>query len=416
MNRAFDPHTYAKALHTAGNIASESRLLYQWTGTHWRALSEEEAEREAYLWLAKNADGHASASNAHQAVRSAILFQPPLPSITEAVVVPVQNGYVVLLDDGALELVEPDKSLGIRHVLNCTYAPDAQAPIFMSFLQRALPDVTVQARVQEYIGYTFLADARFQRAQLWLGDGANGKGVLANIVQSLHGNVAAIHLDALEGFRLSTLVGANLIYADEVPRGRINEQLLKSMIAGERIQIDRKYRDPLSVCLRGKWIVCGNHLPVVADHSVGFWRRWDIVPFGKSIPERERDALLVSRIVKSELSGVMNWALQGLIRLLGRGNFSDDIPHSMRAAVRDAKAETNSVAAWIDDCDVEIGGAVGRVKGEVFQHYRKWCDDNALQTLGSVQFWKRLRDMNLGYAEERRRTATGQQRVCNVRL
>src|SRR5665647_1927621 len=152
-----------------------------------------------------------------------------------------------------------------------------------------------------------MADARYQRAQLWLGGGANGKDVLVNVVQALHGNIAAVSLDALEGFRLSVLVGASLIYADEVPRARINEQLLKSMIAGEKIQVDRKYRDPVSVFVRGKWLVLGNQLPAITDHTTGFWRRWDVVPFCVTIPEAERDPMLASRIISNELAGVLCW-------------------------------------------------------------------------------------------------------------
>ena len=64
------------------------------------------------------------------------------------------------------------------------------------------------------------------------------------------------------------------------------------MIAGERILIDRKFRDPVSVHVRGKWLVLGNQLPVITDHSVGFWRRWDVVPFNVVIAEHARDPLL----------------------------------------------------------------------------------------------------------------------------
>lgn len=177
--------------------------------------------------------------------------------------------------------------------------------MFRGFIEGVLPDSDVRGRVQEYIGYTLTADARYQRAQLWIGEGANGKGVLANIVQALHGTdrTAAVRLDALEGFALSVLIGASLIYADEIPRARINEQPLKSMIAGERVPIDRKYQDPLSINIRGKWLVAGNHLPIISDHSFGFWRRWDVIPFDVRIPEERQDPMLAQRIIRSELAG-----------------------------------------------------------------------------------------------------------------
>ena len=396
-------------------MASESKLLYRWTGTHWQVIEDDEAEVAAYHWLVTHQADFASAANAKQAVRAAVLFLPKLATPTDDVVVPVSNGYVHI-QSGKLQLFPANPKLGIRHVLNCAFDEKATAPNFQRFLLRALPDSAVRSRVQEYVGYTFLADARFQTAQLWLGEGANGKGVLANIVQAMHSNIAAVNLDALDGFKLSVLLGANLIYADEVPRSRINEQLIKSMIAGERIQIDRKHRDPLSVHIRGKWIVCGNHLPAVADHSVGFWRRWDIVPFGATVPLKERDPQLAKRIIETELAGVLLWALEGLLRLLARGGFEADIPAAMAHALHEAKIDTNSVMAWLDDASVIVQGGCTVSKSQVFEHYRKWCNDNALQTLGSTQFWKRLRESHKQLVCERRRLGSGQQYFCNVHV
>lgn len=415
MARAFDPHAYSMAVRELGNLASESRLLYRWTGTHWQFVDEDEAERDAYLWIVDNIPGHASANNARQAVRSAALFLPRLPELTSEVVIPVQNGYV-RLDDGMVRLVSADRTLGLRHVLTCEFDPEARAPLFERFLSRAIPDVAVQRRVQEFVGYTFLADARYQMAQLWLGPGANGKGVLANITQSLHGNTAAVSLDALDGFRLSALVGANLIYVDEVPRARINEQLVKSMIAGERLQIDRKYRDPLSIHIRGKWIVCGNHLPLVSDQSTGFWRRWDIVPFGETVPLRERDPLLARKIVDSELAGVLNWALDGLVRLIGRGGFEPEVPEAMRIAMQDARADTNVVVAWSDEYEIRPAGKADVPKARIFAHFQDWCAENGFHPLDSGQFWKRVREAHSGLRLERYRVRGEPTYLCNLRL
>lgn len=69
---------------------------------------------------------------------------------------------------------------------------------------------------------------------------------------------------------MSGRVGASLVYVDQVPRKPIDEQRLKSMIAGERIPVDRKYCEPLSIHIRGKWLVLGNPLPAITDHSTDF--------------------------------------------------------------------------------------------------------------------------------------------------
>jgi putative DNA primase/helicase len=389
MSERFEPHDYADALVRSGQYAHESGVLFQWTGLYWRAVKEEDAETDSYRWLVRHKRSHASRENARKAVHAAILWSEKLPEPTRDVVIPCSNGYVHVVD-GELQLLPPDASLGLQHTLMCEYDPAAVEPSrFMQFLRMILPDEAVRARVQEYVGYTLTADARYQRAQLWLGSGANGKGVLANIVQALHGRPESVQLDALDGFRLSVLIGASLIYSDETPRGRINEQLLKSLIAGERVQVDRKYRDPVSIHVRGKWLVLGNHLPTITDHSTGFWRRWDIVPFSVTISESERDPLLSQRIISTELSGVLVWALEGLMRLQKRGAFDTMVPVAMSRLLHQAKSETNSVQAWYDDCAVSISSSQSTVKDEVYEHYRRWCDRHGLTPMA---FHSRISD------------------------
>jgi|YelNatPaOPRAMG01_1025707.scaffolds.fasta_scaffold10031_4 putative DNA primase/helicase len=412
--RAYD---YAEYLEKAGKHAADGPILYQWTGTHWQHIPHDQAERMAFSWLRMRDEDWASPENARRAVRAALLHLPQLPPAGLTSVIPTRNGYVHLRDTGGVDFGPPDPKLGLRYCLACDYLPDASAPaLFMAFLERILPDPLVRARVQEYIGYTLLPDARYQRAQIWLGEGANGKGVLSNIVQALHGRPAAASLDNLSGFALSGLVDASLICVDEIPRKAIDEQRLKSMIAGERIQIDRKFLDPLHVPLRGKWLVLGNHLPAVTDHSPGFWRRWDVVPFSVTIPEAERNPLLAQTIIDNELSGVLNWALEGLRRLQARGCFDTQLPPLMEKALADAKVETNSVAAWVRDRGIRADNRHQTRKDKVFQAYREWCSANAMREVSSVQFWKRLKELLPHLHDYRARESRERVRFCNVCL
>ena len=415
MNRRFDPHPYAMQLVDSGDIAADGEMLYRWTGTHWNADSDEACERHAYRWIVEHDRDNAGPENARKAHKAAILWASSLPTPTSAVVIPCRNGYVHI-GDGHIDFKPADKSLGLRHVLACDYQPDCPSPVqFERFLESVLPDPDVRGRLQEYIGYTLTADARYQRAQIWLGKGANGKGVLVNIIQALHGCIAAVNLDALDGFKLSVLIGASLIYADEIPRTRVNESLLKSLIAGEKIVVDRKYREAVSVHVRGKWLVLGNHLPAVTDHSIGFWRRWDIVPFDVHIEEEDRDPLLAQRIIDTELAGVLNWALEGLCRLQNRGAFDPVMPAAMAKVLGEAKSETNSVLAWHEDCEIGTTKTPETPKGDVYSHYRSWCETNGLTAMAAPRFWTRLRDI-VKVAEERRREYGSQVRVCNIAL
>ena len=413
MNARFEPHLYATTLSASDNYAVDGGLIHTWTGSHWSVTSDDIACRQAYRWIATSEPRDATAENAKKAVNSAKLWLPDVVKESADIVIPCMNGYVQV-KNGKVELTSPDKSLGLKHSLICEFQPDfGPATQFEKFLEMILPDTAVRSRVQEYIGYTLTSDARYQKAQLWLGSGANGKGVLANIVQKLHGNTAAIRLDALDGFSLSVLLGASLIYVDEVPKARINEQILKSLIAGEKIQIDRKYETPLSTHIRGKWLVLGNHLPAITDHSIGFWRRWDIIPFNVTIKESERDPLLANSIIRTEMPGVLNWALEGLLRLQKRGAFEVTLPLAMQNILSDAKRESNSVQAWFEENDIVASHSLQSTKDEIYEHYREWCSRNGMASMASPRFWQTIRGI-VSLDEVRRREGSQQVRYCNL--
>ncbi len=411
----FEPIKFAEMLEKSGKYASDGKLLYQWTGTHWQAVEDTMGERLALKWIASGKYGTVNAANACAAYQTALRWLEDIHEPSKAAVIPVRNGYLNI--DHGLTLQPHDKTLGLRHVLSCDFDAAAAAPKeFNTFLDRILPDAEVRARVQEYIGYTLLPDARFQRAQIWLGSGANGKGTLANLVQALHERTAAVQLDGLDGFRMASMIGASLIYCDEAPQRNINEQAMKSLIAGELVQIDRKYRDPVTARVNGKWLILANHIPAVTDQSMGFWRRFDIVPFSVEIPERERDPMLAKRIISHELSGVLNWALEGLVRLLARGRFDEVIPAAMRSAVNSAKAETNSVQSWSNDLGIERTTTAETPKADVYANYAAWCKENGMAPVASPKFWKRLPDSIGSLVEGRMFAGTRRIRTCNVLL
>ena len=250
----FEPIGFAKYLERTQCYRIANDQFFHWTDTHWVPMTIRESERLALDWIESGDHGVANSTNAKQACATAILRLPELRAPSRLAVIPLQNGYVHL-DRGGVKLLPHDKELGMRHIVPCHYNPTAPAPAaFERFLERVLPDLAVRQRVQEYIGYTLLPDAPHQIAQFWLGSGANGKGVLANIVQALHHRVAAVNLDDLDNFSMTEVVNASLIYCDEAPQQRINDRTFKMVTAAETVAIKRKYRDPMSTRILGKWL------------------------------------------------------------------------------------------------------------------------------------------------------------------
>ena len=126
--------------------------------------------------------------------------------------------------------------------------------------------------------------------------------------------------------------------------------------------------------------------------------------------------MLAKTIIEMELSGVLGWALEGLLRLQRRGGFDPVMPNAMVFTLQEAKADTNSVVAWLADCETETMTDCSTPKEQVFEHYRGWCSASAMREVSAVQFWKRMKSQLKDLEEVRTRINGQQRRMCNVRL
>lgn len=397
---------------TGRQYREKDGTLYLWTGTHWQPVPILKLERMACAWLATYAQDKCNEKVAASCAATAIQRAIPLPEASHTII-PTVNGYLHIDSDG-VTLKPHDEKLGVTYCLACEYNPTASVDQFLSFIAEALPDAEVRSYLQEYAGYTLLPDCRHQLACWLIGGGGNGKSTFAQIMQALHRNPVSMQLDALDGFNLAGLIGASLVYCDETPV-RIDEQRLKTLVSGDSVQIDRKYRDPLVIRPTAKWIVSGNALPAISDHSDGFWRRWVIVPFDTK--PKTIQPLLGDLIIEQELSGVLNWALEGLRRLLQRGKFPP-LPAALVDAQKTGKQQSNSVSAWVDDAMVSVWPHNLTSKLVVYQHYVAWCRDHGMKATADEKFWGRMEIELPGIlaTEKRVRGKNGQYRAVGIRI
>ena len=121
----FRPHIYAEHLITGSGMASDSMLLYRWTGTHWSPTDYSESQKEAYRWLVAQDPAWATPENARRAFQAACLFAPAVPPLTDQVVIPTRSGYVHL-NGTELVLRPADPALGLTHCLSCCFEPQGE--------------------------------------------------------------------------------------------------------------------------------------------------------------------------------------------------------------------------------------------------------------------------------------------------
>ena len=172
---------------------------------------------------------------------------------------------------------------------------------------------------------------------------------------------------------------------------RNEEGLLKSFVGGDTIFFDRKNREPLSMVPTAKLLMAWNQRPHISDRSNGVWRRLVLIPWLYTLPEDKiiRGMNQWSYWSQSdEMPGIFLWSLQGLLRLMRNGRFTQS--EKSREASETYQIEQNSARAFLAEC-VKIGRESELIgTRELYTSYRTWCELEGRRPLSKVQFAKEV--------------------------
>lgn len=247
--------------------------------------------------------------------------------------------------------------------------------------------------LQEYIGYLLTPDTS-QHVGLFLqGSGANGKSVCCDLITSLLGRerVSSVSLHQLaEGFCLASCHGKLANISTETERNsRIPVGVLKAIISGDTILVNRKYHQPFPAKATARLIVAWNDPPTIEDRTDAFWRRFRLLRFNRRFTDQEKDVRLGEKL-HGELSGILNWALDGLDRLTRVGYFT--LPESSREASSEFRRTSDPIRAFTED-HCRIGKAFSCPKDPLYSAYVHWAVENSLEPESKIAFFKHLKDI-----------------------
>jgi putative DNA primase/helicase len=294
------------------------------------------------------------------------------------------NGIVGL--DGRLEAHSPTFLSPIQ--INAAFDPAAECPAIDKFLGEVLaPDLG--ELIYELVGYLVVPDQSLQMAMMFLGEGANGKSTLLNLITDLLGrrNVSSVALHRLDEDRFSVaeLEGklAN-VFADLDARALNASSMFKSITGGDAVTGERKYANAFQFTPYARLLFSANEPPPTPDSSDAFYRRWAIVPFERRFDPGKADRQLGRRLsTPQELSGLLNHGLCRLEGLRERGAF---IATDTGAKAKERfRVDSDSVAGFIEDA-CERGADCRVAKARLYSAYKEWCIDSSRKPRGKQKF------------------------------
>ncbi|MEW6347684.1 MAG: phage/plasmid primase, P4 family [Thermodesulfobacteriota bacterium] len=277
--------------------------------------------------------------------------------------------------------------------VNVTFDPSARAPLWIQTLAEILPDAQARRLLSQFGGYCLVPHARQHKALTMVGSGSNGKGVFTDTMEALVGpeHTSALEIDDLKDkFRVTELHNRLINIASEVQSKQlVQDAMMKKVVSGDLLVGERKNRDPFRFRSFAKWIVACNELPASKDKSYGYFRRWLIVPFTQTFDETTRDPDRAQKIISTEMSGVLNWALLGYQDLMKEGRFST--PNTSKEALDEYRRDVNPVLDFVDTCLNLETHQDGSSLAEIHSTYTEWAKKTGRHSMSDRSLNKLLK-------------------------
>ena len=379
-------------------------FIYLYNGTFWNELDKEHFQK--FLGESSEKMGVPKYSARFYQFREQLFKQflataylPTPENCKDKVLINLQNGTFEISSKGTH--LRPFNRLDfITYQLPFRYDPKAGAPLFEAYLNKVLPDKQRQQVLAEYLGFVFIKHGsnalKEEKALILYGTGANGKSVFFEIVNALLGeeNVSSYSLQSLtndNGYFRAKIANKLVNYASEI-NGTLEASIFKQLVSGEPVEARLPYGQPFTLKQYAKLIFNCNELPKDVEHTNAYFRRFLIIPFDVTVPPEEQDKNLHTKIIENELSGVFNWVLEGLNRLLEQKRFS--VCEAAQKAVENYKMESDSVQMYLSEYNYSPSVKEEIPLQDMYKEYKYFCEDNGFRTCSNKTFSDRLKNLN----------------------
>ena len=269
------------------------------------------------------------------------------------------------------------------------YDPDAECPRWLAFLNSAVPPDDVLL-LQKWVGLALSGKNSAHAVLVLLGVGGSGKSVIVDVVSHLIGRANCAELRTkhlLERFEMARFFGKTTLLGSDVPVDFLNlkgAQALKSLTGGDPLSAEFKNQNR-PVEIRGIFnvlITSNSRLRVSLEGDGQAWRRrLKIVLFMKSV-ERQ-DPNFAKGIIECEMSGILNWALEGLSLL--RSDYENEghwvLSPDQQQRIDGILSESDSIRAFVAE-GIEKGDPEWTVTAtELACSYEAFCDAKGWEPL-----------------------------------
>ena len=304
----------------------------------------------------------------------------------------LKNG---IFDMTTMNLMPHSHAIPFRTQLDVSYDQRAYPKRFMRFLMEVLEDKQDRQTILEMFATALLRNTlNMEKAVMLIGDGANGKSTLLSTIADVFGaeNVSGVSIHDLLWNRFSKAdLDAKMlnIYGDISSKDLNYVGVLKSIITGEGITVEKKNKGSFIMRPYAKLFFAANRLPEVNEDTDAIYRRFLIIEFKRQFKGSDDNrTLLLELTTEGEKSGILNLLL-GHARIVVRNKRLTYEPttEQVRSEWHD---KSNPIMQFFSECIKETKGK-HVMKKDVYAAYAKFCKERHYIAKSLQAFSKRCK-------------------------
>ena len=326
-----------------------------------------------------------------------------------------RNDYLFACANGVIDLRSGELRAGQREDMltqasRVIFDPLATCPRWLKFLTDIFSGSTEMLDfIQRAVGYSLLGLTREEVFFILYGKGRNGKGTFFRVLLELLGDYAInIDISALIADRgsskaprndLAAMAGRRFVATQESREGaQLDEALIKALTGGDLITARFLFKEFFTFRPTWKIWLATNHRPEIRGSDSGIWSRPKLIPFDVSFAGREDRGLKDALLDSGELSGILNWAIEGCLRYQEDGL---QYPQAVTEATAQYKSDSDFIGRFVGECCI-TGDACSVPARSLYQAFTKWASETGEESMAETAFGLRMKEK--GYIKNRKET------------
>ncbi len=310
--------------------------------------------------------------------------------------IPLHNG---VYDFETGELLPHSPSYKFKYKFPIICDEYAHCPKTFAFFEQILTSDQIDT-VQEWLGYYFYRLYSFKKAIIFVGEGDTGKTTLLEVIIHLLGkdNISSVPLQkmSVDKFSAAHLYEKHGNIVDELSAKDIADTgNFKIATGGGSITGEYKFGNQFSFANFSKFTFACNKIPDVKDfEDDAYFNRWMVIRFENKI-EKKIPNFIATLATEEERSGLFNWSMIGLKRLLAQGCFTyanTEIDTKLEMMRSSSSAGEFCAKCVIQQSDSEV------TKEDMYEAYVKYCTENKLSIYSKKAFGQKF--VTLKYISE----------------